>query len=182
MKGPARAALALITGLALGPVSTAGQTHVEGWGGLAVGSYTATAAGLDLAPRLSFQALVSRGITPRLSLYGGYARTAFGCEEGFCLDRSLTVAGNHGVLGVQVGGEGPWLRLGLMMGSVAVGSEGEAADLGAGIHGSAGLTLGSGRVGFLPALSYRWLSANDALGSGHAVALALELGVRYRLD
>jgi hypothetical protein len=121
-------------------------------------------------------------MTRRLGLYGGYARTAFGCEEGFCLDRNLTVVGNHGVLGVQVSSQGPWLRLGVMMGTVAVGSEGEAGDLGAGIHGSAGLTLSSGRVRFLPALSYRWLSANSALGAGHAVALALELGMRYRLD
>jgi hypothetical protein len=181
MSKPSRALLALTIGMAVGSGPAAGQTHAEGWGGFAVGSYTATAAGLDLAPRLSFQAVVYRGMTPRLGLYGGYARTAFGCEEGFCLDRSLTVTGNHGLLGVQVGDQGPWVRLGLMLGTVAVGSEGEAADLGAGIHGAAGLTLGAGRLRFLPALSYRWLSANDALGSGHAVAMALELGVRYRL-
>lgn len=178
----ARAVLPLAIGLVAGSAGVAGQTHVEGWGGLAVGSYTATAAGLDLAPRISLQATLSHRMTRRLGLYGGFARTAFGCEEGFCLDRSLTVTGNHGVLGVQVGGQGPWLRLGLMMGTVSVGSEGEAADLGAGIHGSAGLTLGSGRLRFLPALSYRWLSANDALGNGHAVAMALELGVRYQLN
>lgn len=158
------------------------QTFVEAWGGLAVGNHTATAAGLDLAPRPSFQAVVFREMTRRIGLYGGYAYTAFGCEEGFCLDRDLTVTGHHGVVGVEVGQDGPWLRLGLMMGTVKVGSEGDAPDLGPGAQVSVGLTLGSARLRFLPALSYRWLSASSGAGAGHAVALALELGASYRLD
>jgi len=159
----------------------AGQTNLELRGGLAVGSHTGTAAGLDFAPALSFQALVLRQMKPGLSVYGAYVRTAFGCEEGFCLDRDLTVVGNHGALGVEMRRGSPWLRLGLLFGATEVGTEGESPDAGVGIHAGAGFTIGSGRVRFLPGASYRWLSANTPSTSDHAVALALDLGVRIRL-
>jgi len=176
-----RVLLTLTVGTTIHGGGLAAQTIVEAWGGLAVGSHTATAAGLDLAPRPSFQALVFREMTPRVGLFGGYSHTAFGCEEGFCLDRDLTVTGRHGIVGVELGRDGPWLRLGLLLGTVEVGSEGEASDLGPGAQVSVGLTLGSSRVRFLPALSYRWLSAGSGVGAAHAVALALELGASYRL-
>jgi hypothetical protein len=159
----------------------AGQTDLELRGGLAVGSHTGTAAGLDFAPALSYQALVLRQMKPGLSLYGGYVRTAFGCEEGFCVDRDLTVGGNHVTLGVEMRRGSPWLRLGLLVGSTEVGTEGESPNAGIGIHAGAGFAVGSGRVRFLPGVSYRWLSANTPSTSDHAVALALDLGVRVRL-
>ena len=88
----ARAGLiAVALGAALAHAPAAGQTHAELRGGLTVGNHTATLAGLDIAPALSFEALLIQQVTPRLSVYGGYLRTAFGCEEGFCLDRDLTV-------------------------------------------------------------------------------------------
>ena len=122
--------MALGAGLVHGPA--AGQTHAEFRGGLTVGNHTATAAGLDFAPALSYEALVVQRITPRLSVYGGYVRTAFGCEEGFCLDRDLTVTGNHGVLGGEAGIGGAWVRLGVLFGVTEVGTEGEPADPGPG--------------------------------------------------
>jgi hypothetical protein len=75
----------------------------------------------------------------------------------------------------------PWLRLGLLFGSTEVGTEGESPDAGPGIHVGAGFTIGSGRVRFLPGVSYRWLAANTPSTSDHAVALGLDLGVRIRL-
>jgi len=171
--------------LALGAVwvhgPAAGQTHAELRGGAAVGNHTATAAGLDLVPALSYEALVMRRIRPRLSVYGGYVRTAFGCEEGFCLDRDLTVIGNHGVLGAEGRLRGAWLRLGVLFGVTEVGTEGEAADPGPGIHAGAGYTFGSGRMSFLPGLSYRWLSAKTSSSSDHAMAVAVDLGVSIQL-
>jgi hypothetical protein len=161
--------------------AAAGQTNVEIRGGLAVGSHTGTAAGLDFAPSLSYQALVLRQMAPGLSVYGGYVHTAFGCEEGFCLDRDLTVVGNHAALGVEVRRGSPWLRLGFLFGATEVGTEGEAPDAGAGVHVGGGFTIGSGRVRFLPGVSYRWLTANTPSSSDHAVALALDLGVGIRL-
>jgi hypothetical protein len=161
--------------------SAAGQTLVEVRGGLAVGSHTATAAGLDFKPALSVEALVVRRTSSRFSVYGGYDRTAFGCAEGFCLERDLTVVGNHGVLGMEVRAAGPWLRLGVLFGATEVGTEGDPYDRGPGLHGAAGYAVGSGRVSFRPGLSYRWMSAKTASTSDHAVALSLDLGLGIRL-
>jgi hypothetical protein len=171
--------MALGAGLVHGPA--AGQTHAELRGGVTVGNHTATAAGLDFAPALSSEALVVQRITPRLSVYGGYVRTAFGCEEGFCLDRDLDVTGNHGVLGGEAGIGGAWVRLGVLFGVTAVGTEGEPADPGPGLHAGAGFTFGSGRLSLAPGLSYRWLSASTSSSSEHAMAVALDVGVRIRL-
>jgi hypothetical protein len=172
--------VALLGGLMLHGAASA-QTHVEMWGGLTVGSHTATAAGLDVAPALSIEALVVRQLSPWLGIYGGYVHTAFGCEEGFCLDRGLTVTGDHAVLGGEVRRGRPWLRVGLLFGVAEVGTEGEAPEAGVGIHAGAGLTVGAGRVRFLPGFSYRWMAASTTSSSAHAVALALDLGVGVRL-
>ena len=94
--------IAMALGAVLVHSPAAGQTHAEIRGGLMVGSHTGTAAGLDFAPALSYEALVMRQITPRLSVYGGYVRSAFGCEEGFCIEQDLIVTGTHGVLGAVV--------------------------------------------------------------------------------
>jgi hypothetical protein len=173
--------IVMALGAAFVPGVAAGQTHAELRGGLTVGSHTATAAGLDVVPKLSYEVLIRRRITPRLSVYGGYVRTAFGCEEGFCLDRDLTVTGSHGVLGAEGWAGGAWLRLGVLFGVTEVGTEGEPADPGPGIHAGVGFTFGSGRVSFSPGLSYRWLSAKTSSGSDHAVAMTLDLGVGIRL-
>jgi len=173
--------IAIVLGAVLVPGPAAGQTHAEFRGGLTVGSHTATVAGLDVAPKLSYEVLIMRRMAPRLSVYGGYVRTAFGCEEGFCLDRDLTVTGSHGVLGAEVRAGGAWLRLGVLFGVTEVGREGEPADLGPGIHAGAGFTFGSGRVRFSPGLSYRWLSAKTPSSSDHAVAVTMDFGVGIRL-
>jgi hypothetical protein len=173
-------AVALVGGL-LANGDLAAQVRAELRGGLAVGSHTGTAAGLDIAPSVSFEALIVKPLGERLSVYGGLVRTGFGCEEGFCLERDVTVTGTHGALGVELGREGPWLRLGALFGRTEVGTEGEPSDLGPGVHVGAGLRWGSGRVLFMPGASYRWLSANSPAGSEHAVALALDLGLSVRL-
>ena len=173
--------IAMALGAVLVHSPAAGQTHAEIRGGLMVGSHTGTAAGLDFAPALSYEALVMRQITPRLSVYGGYVRTAFGCEEGFCIEQDLIVTGNHGVLGAGARKGWAWLRLGVLLGVTEVGTEGESPVLGPGIHAGAGFTFGSGRMRFSPGLSYRWLSAKTLSSSDHAVAVALDLGVGIRL-
>ncbi len=162
-------------------VPTAAQTHAELRGGLTIGSHTATAGGLDFAPAVSLEVLVLRQVRSWWGLYGGYAHTAFGCDQGFCLDRGLTVTGDHLVLGAEVRRGGPWLRLGLLFGVAEVGSGGESPKAGVGIHAGAGLTLGGSRIRVLPGMSYRRMPAGTARGSAHAVALALDLGVSLRL-
>lgn len=168
-------ALALGAALVHGPA--AAQTRAELRAGYTVGSHSGTAAGLDMAPALSYEALVVRPITPLLSVYGGYTRTTFGCEEGFCQDRDLTVTGSHAVLGAEARKAWAWLRLGLLVGKMEVGGEGESPDLGPGVHVGAGITLGSGLLSFRPGVSYRWMGASTPSSSDHAVAVAGELGV-----
>ncbi len=173
--------IVLALGSSLFQGKAAGQTHAELRGGLSIGSHTGTAAGLEAAPAFSFEALAVRQITPLLSVYGGFSRTAFGCEEGFCLDRDLTVTGTHGVLGAEAHKAWAWLRLGVLVGKTEVGTEGEAPDMGPGFHLGAGLSFGGERVRIRPGLYYRRMSANTPSSSDHAVALGADLGVAVRL-
>jgi hypothetical protein len=134
--------------------------------------------------------VVRRQILPAFGVYGGYFRTSFGCEEGYCKDRdpSITVVGNHGVLGVEWGPPGmkqsaaiPWVRGGVMFGSTRAGTEGDDPEPGIGFHVAAGLTVGSGHFRFMPGLSYRRMSATQGADKGHATALAADLGFAYQL-
>lgn len=181
MRGLVRSATAAALAVALIHGAAAAQTSLELRGGLAVGSHTATAAALDMAPAFSYGVLVTHGLGPRLGLFGGYLRTAFGCEEGYCLNRDLTVVGQHGAAGAQVGFGPGWVRAGLLFGTTRVGEAGEDPETGVGVLGAVGLRVGQGRVQFVPAVSYRWMSANTPSRSDHAVALSAELGLAVRL-
>ncbi len=185
---------AVLLGLALcAPPATAqslagGLFQGEVRGGLTIGSHSGSAAALDVAPSISFDVVVRRQVTRSFAAYGGFFRTAFGCEEGFCTEREVVVVGNHGALGVEWGSGGPWLRAGLLVGSTE-GRSGVAAggvrgtesspEVGFGVHAAGGLTVGAGRFRFMPGLSYRWLSAKTAAESDHAIAFALDLGVGF---
>lgn len=158
-----------------------GQTRVEVRGGVTVGSHTATAAALEMKPALSWAALVTHRLRPRLGLFGGYLRTAFGCEEGFCTGRELTVVGNHGVVGVQASAGPAWARGGLLFGTTEVGTEGEAPDAGPGFLGAVGVSLGAGRVRLEPGLTLRWMSADTPSRSDHAVGVGADVGVSVRV-
>lgn len=176
-----RWALATLAGAMLAHGSASAQMQAEVRGGLTVGSHSASAAALDIAPAVSFDVVLKRQVTPAIAVFGGFFRTAFGCEEGFCKDRNLTVVGNHAALGGEWGGAGAWLRAGVLFGSTRVGTEGEPADLGLGAHAAAGLNIGIGRLRFLPGVSYRWMSAATASSTDHAIALALDLGFGIRI-
>ncbi len=154
------------------------QMQAELRGGLTVGSHSGSAAALDIAPAMSFDAVIKRQmrIYPSLAVFGGFFRTAFGCEEGFCKGRDIIVVGNHGALGIEWSPGTPWMRYGLLFGTTHAGTEGEAPEAGVGVYAAAGLSIGAGRFRFLPGVSYRWLSASTPSTSDHAVALALDLG------
>lgn len=157
------------------------EMQVELRTGLTVGSHSGSAAALDIAPSLSVDVAVRRQMWPRIALFAGYHRTAFGCEEGYCTGQDVAVTANHAAVGAEWGSDGPWVRLGLMLGTTNAGTDGEAPKLGAGILGSAGLRIGSGRVRFMPGVSYRWMSANTTSESHQAIALALDLGLAVRV-
>ena len=171
-----RIMLAALAGLALTHGSAAAQFQAEVRGGLTVGSISSSAAALDIAPLLSYDVIVKRQVMPSVSVFGGFFRTAFGCEEGFCTGKEISVVGNHGAVGAEWSGGVPWVRLGVLFGTTRAGTEGEAPDPGAGVHAAAGLAVGAGRFRFLPGVSYRWLSASTPSSSDHAIALALDLG------
>lgn len=173
--------LALCLVMTLVPAAAIGQTHAELRGAYTIGSHTATAAGLEMVPAISFEVLASRQISPLFSVYGGYARTSFGCEEGFCVDLNPKITGNHGVLGAQAHKAWAWARLGVLFGKTEVGSGGEAPDMGPGLHIAVGGLVGTGRFQLLPGVSYRWMAASIPSSSDHAIALGLDVGVRYRL-
>ena len=97
---------AVLAGAMVMPGTVGAQTQAEVRGGLTVGSHSASAAALDIAPAVSFDVVLKRQVTPSIAVFGGFFRTAFGCEEGFCKDRNLTVVGNHGALGGEWGGSG----------------------------------------------------------------------------
>ena len=184
----------LIMGVVLAHAPAAAQTgqmQVEVRGGLTVGSITGSGAALDVVPAVSLDVVVRRQILQSIAVYGGYVRTSFGCEEGFCLDRepSITVVGNHGVLGVewdppgmeQIGVQ-PWVRAGAMFGTTRAGTIGDDPwEPGIGVHVAVGLSVGSGTFRFLPGVSYRWMSATQGDDKGHAVAVAVDLGFAYRI-
>ncbi len=167
---------ALLAGAALAPGRAGAQMQAEVRGGLTVGSHSGSAAALDIAPAMSFDVVVKRQMTPSVAVFGGFFRTSFGCEEGFCKDRDIVVVGNHGALGAEWAGGTPWVRAGLLFGTTQAGTLGEDPEPGMGLHAAAGLAIGSGRFRFLPGVSYRWLSAGTASAADHAVALALDLG------
>lgn len=169
-------ALATLAGMALAHAPAMAQMQAELRGGLTVGSHSGSAAALDIAPAMSFDVVVKRQIDPSLAVFGGFFRTAFGCEEGFCKGRDIMVVGNHGALGAEWSLGRPWMRCGLLFGTTHAGTEGEAPEAGVGVHAAAGLSIGAGRFRFLPGVSYRWLSAGTSSASDHAVALALDLG------
>lgn len=155
--------------------------QVEFRTGLTVGSHSGSAAALDIAPSLSFDLAVRRQMWRRVALFAGYYRTAFGCEEGYCADQNIGVTGNHAAVGAEWGSGGPWLRLGLLAGIANAGTDGDASSFGVGVLGAGGLRIGSGRLQFLPGVSYRWMSANTASESDQVIALAMEVGLAYRI-
>ena len=185
----ALAAMTVLPGTVTGQLPDwLGQTQAEVRTGLSIGSHSASAAALEVVPKLSVDVVLKRQMIPTLSAFGGYYRTAFGCEEGFCTDRDVTVVGNHGVLGVEwaplvprLRGQ-PWLRAGVLMGSTEAGTEGESPELGIGADLGAGATVSFGRLLFMPGVSYRWLKANTVSTSAHAVALSFHLGFGIELS
>ena len=186
MNGPGlRAGFVLALIMAAG-MSIAGraaaQTSVEARSGLAVGSHTSTAAGLEWAPALSYEIRIARQLRPRVAVSAGYVRTAFGCREGFCRGREPTVTGHHAALGAELSRGWLWGRVGVLYGTTRVGTEGETPQAGPGLEAGAGLRVRLGRARIGPGLSWRRMSADTPSSSDRAVALGFDLGVVFEFD
>lgn len=153
------------------------QVAVELRAGAAIGNHLPAAAGLETSTRPSLAASVEVSPLSFLSLYGTYVRSAFGCQEGFCEDRDVTVTTS----GVGAGGRLhlprlPWVRAGVVHLATSVAADdgdhtipaGPAFDLGT------GLTLRVGGVlELLPGITYRAHFAPE----DRTTTLSAELGV-----
>ncbi|MDE2662208.1 MAG: hypothetical protein OXI39_04320 [Gemmatimonadota bacterium] len=186
MNGPGlRAGFVLALIMAAGMLiagRAAAQTSVEARSGLAVGSHTSTAAGLEWTPALSYEIRIARRLRPRVAVSAGYVRTAFGCREGFCRGREPTVTGSHAALGAELSRGWLWGRVGILYGTTRVGTEGETPRAGPGLEAGAGLRFRLGRARIGPGLSWRRMSADTPSSTDHAVALGFDLGVVFEFD
>lgn len=174
-----------ILAMALCPEAAVAQRFgLEVRGGAAVGSYTATAAGLDVIPALAFGAALEARLSGPFSAYLGFSRTSFGCEEGFCAARDVSLTSQGLVAGARWGPGLLWLRAGLALRSLRLTADGEkeTSDLGVGwdLAGGLEITL-TDRFRLRPGLTYLRHTAATDQGDGHVAALALEIGVGVAL-
>lgn len=152
-------------------------------GGAAVGGYTATAAGLDVLPALAFGAVLETRVSGPFSAYLGFTRSSFGCEEGFCADRDVSLTSQGLVAGARWGPGLPWLRAGLAFQSLRLTADDqeETSDVGVGWDLAGGLEIPvTDRFRLRPGLTYLRHAAATDQGDGHVALLALELGVAVR--
>ena len=175
-------ALALAAALAASPA--AGQDlSLELRAGAAVGNYTGTGAGLDLVPAPSFAAVGELALTEALSGYIGINRSAFGCDEGLCVGRDMSLSSQGVTVGARYATGALWARAGLALQVLRVASDAEisTSDPGVGWDLGAGAEIPVGR-GFLirPGVTYLRHNAPIGADAGHVAVLALEVGVAMR--
>lgn len=175
-------ALVAITAVAAEPAAAQRYT-VELRGGAAVGNYTDTGAGLDVAPGPSFAATAELRFTELVSAYAGFNRTAFGCDEGLCIGRDVTLVSQGATAGVRLTRGALWGRVGAAVQVLRQESDAQTvtSDPGIGWDLAGGVELPVGR-GFVIRPGLTWLrhQAPDEDIDAHASVLALEVGVAMR--
>lgn len=175
-------AAALAVGVLLtGPAAAATQElKVELKAGAAVGNYTETDAGLDLLPRPTFGLLVELWATETLAGYAGITRASFGCEEGFCIDRDVSLTSEGLVVGGRWSPGLPWVRAGVAVQRLDIRATGanDRSDPDLGVELAAGVEVPLWDVFLVrPGLTYLRHNATTTQGDGHVSLLALEIGV-----
>lgn len=172
------AALALLLLVGAAPL-TAQTVRVELRAGAAVGNLSEADAGLDILPEPAYAAVLEVEPVADLAGYVGFTRSSFGCEEGFCEGRDVTVTSQGLVLGGRWSPRWVWLRAGLAYQGVDVEGEGasDSGDAGLGVDLGAGVALDIGRgVELRPGITYLRHQANTDLGDGHVALLTLQIG------
>ena len=153
-------------------------------GGVAVGNYTDSDAGLDLAPRPSFGATVEVVATESLAGYLAFDRSSFGCTEGICTNRDLTFTSQGFAAGVRWSSGLPWVRAGALYHTLDVrgAGAGESPDAGVGFEVAAGVDLPLWQAARIrPGVVYRRHQAGSDGVEAHVALLAVEVGVAVRL-
>lgn len=158
-----------------------GVIRAELLGGMTIGSHSRSAAALDMDPSVSLGVGAAISVwRPDFSVFAGYIRTSFGCEEGYCTSVGYDIVGNHAAVGAEWGPGRGWLRAGLMFGTVTAGEVGSSPNFGIGVLGAAGIAVGAGKLRFKPGATYRWMQAATETEPGaQAIALGLEIGFDY---
>jgi len=155
--------------------SVSGQLTLDVKNALTIGALSTSESGVQSKPGWSLEASLGYGLNPSLSVFGGYARTIFGCDGGFCSGIDVKVSGNHGILGLEFNKGAPFARAALMYGKTGV-TGADTAEAGLGIKLGAGGSFGDS-VRIRPGLSFSWMDASTADLSANATAFSLELGV-----
>jgi opacity protein-like surface antigen len=163
----------------------AAQLSLEVRGGAAVGNASQSLSGLDMAPRPAFGAGFSLPVRGPATAYAAYTRSAFGCEEGFCIDRDVTFV-SHGVsAGVRLEhGQLPYLQAGLLYHALDTRARtgGDSGEAGIGYELGVGYAVPlTPRIAVTPALTYRRHDAVSGGVDGYAALVTGEIGVRFRL-
>lgn len=168
--------------LVLAPISVGAeaQTHVEVQGGMTIGSYSNSRAGLEVEPRVSFDVLVRQTLAKWISMYGGYSRMQFGCAEHFCQGRPQVVTGNHGTAGGEVSWRFLWARAGGMMG-VAQIQDVREPKFGFGMQAAFGGRVELFGMHLTQGVSLERMQARHLDGTDWATAISIDLGVGYPL-
>ncbi|MFW6331325.1 MAG: hypothetical protein ACOC3J_06335, partial [Gemmatimonadota bacterium] len=115
-----------------------------------------------------------------LAGYAGFTRASFGCEEGFCADRDVSLTSQGLVLGARWLPGTIWARAGLALQALDVDARGadDRFDPGLGFELAGGVELDLGRSWRLrPGVTYLRHAASTDLGDGHVGLYALEVGV-----
>ena len=171
-----------ITAMATRPAAAQRYT-VELRGGAAIGNYTETGAGLDIAPGPSFAATAELRFTELVSAYAGINRSSFGCEEGLCTGGDVTLVSQGATAGVRLTRGRLWGRVGAAVQVLRQESDVRTvtSDPGIGWDLAAGVEVPVGR-GFLVRPGLTWLrhQTPDDTIDGHASVLALEVSVAMR--
>jgi hypothetical protein len=180
---PAAVALAAA---ATGAAGAAGQgIQAELRGGAAIGNYSESGAGLETIAGLALAGQVEVPVAEDLSAYAAFTRATFGCEEGFCTDRDVTLTSQGLAAGVRWSPRWVWARAGLAYQWLSLETAGEGttdADPGFGFDLGAGAAFQlSGQVELRPGVTYRRHAASTEDGDGTVAVLAAEMGVAVRL-
>lgn len=185
----ARLALALAVALVFTAPATAGaqQLKAELKAGAAVGNYTDTHAGLDVLPQPTYGALLELWPTETLAAYVGFTRASFGCREGFCTDRDVSLTSQGLVAGGRWAPDlplGPWVRGGVALQGLDIQATGadERVNPGLGFELGGGIDFPvGGTFRIRPGLTWLRHQASTTLGNGHVALLALEIGAAVEL-
>ena len=152
-------------------------------GGAAIGNYTETGAGLDLVPGPSLAVTVELRFTELFSAYAGINRSGFGCNEGICTGRDVSLTSQGATVGARLTRGLFWGRAGVAVQALRQSSDvaTETSDPGIGWDLAGGVEVPVGR-GFLlrPGLTYlrHQVPIDDV--DAHAALLAVEVGIARR--